>query len=73
VTCYTDVTWGFGWFQVSSRLANSKKASNSNLDYSSHGKSSAHHGMSQILPRQLHRLQFDLRIRLGLSSNVVYV
>lgn len=32
MTCYTDVTWGFGWFQVSSGLAKSKKASNSKLE-----------------------------------------
>jgi hypothetical protein len=34
VACYTDATWGFWWFQASSGLAKSRKASDSKLDYS---------------------------------------
>lgn len=34
VPCYTDATWRFGWFQASSGLAKSRKASDSKLDYS---------------------------------------
>jgi hypothetical protein len=34
VACHTDATWGFGWFQASSGLAKSRKASDSKLDYS---------------------------------------